>query len=193
MNQKEIDIPRPFQKGSRSDRAGESVWTEWRLVPNIISMGRIVLIVPIAVLYPLASEPSGALYWTVIVLLVVSYLSDYADGFIARRFDQKSRLGLILDPLADKLWTLVMICLLCLYRELPIWVGLSIVFRDISILIINVLIFKRTKRVMPSDDAGRTYMVFLGIMVIALTLHISEVLWLAYGLVVFALVTLGRY
>ena len=193
MNQKEIDIPRPFQKDSESNPHRKSVWTEWTLLPNIISMGRIVLIVPIAVLYPMASKPSGTLYWAMIALLVVSYLSDYADGFVARRFDQKSRLGLILDPLADKLWTLVMVCLLCLYRGLPVWVALVLIGRDISITFINVLIFKHTKQVMPSDDVGRMYMVVLGIMVIMMTLYLTEGILLAYGLVVYAAVTLGRY
>jgi len=163
---------------------------ELRLLPNLISIGRLLLIIPIALLYPLTSS---AAYWTVLVLLVVSYLSDYADGYLARRLKQQSRLGLILDPVADKIWTLAMVFLLCRFRELPVWIMLVVVGRDAGILAINIRLLRHNRVVMPSDDVGRIYLVLLGLMIIGTTLRLPAMRILAYGIVLLAVVTMFRY
>jgi len=160
------------------------------LLPNIISLARIALIIPIALLYP---DPSPTAYWVLLTLIALSYLSDYLDGLAARMLHQESKLGLILDPLADKIWTLAMIYLLVLFRDFPIWIALVIVGRDVYILILNFWMFYRKQRVLPSDEFGRKYMVILGLMIIGLTMHVSPCIWLAYGLVILAPVNLYRY
>ena len=71
----------------------ENVWT----IPNLLSFFRILLIPAFAVLFS-----KGQLVWAV-VMLALSGLSDFFDGKIARRFNQVSELGKILDPIADKL------------------------------------------------------------------------------------------
>ncbi len=169
------------------ERMMKDLW----LIPNLISIGRIIMIIPICILYPKTTSQTA--YWAVVGLLLLSYLSDYADGYIARKYDQKSRLGLILDPLADKLWTLAMLVMLVMFRDFPFGIAASIVMRDILILVINIRMYKRIKRVLPSDDVGRKYMVMLGLMIIGATLGFPSVVWLGYGLIVFAIVTLYRY
>ena len=69
----------------------------WKTVPNLLSALRIVMVPIMAVLFA-----KGHLLWAVFVL-ALSGLSDFFDGKIARRFNQISDLGKILDPLADKL------------------------------------------------------------------------------------------
>lgn len=70
-----------------------NVWT----VPNLLSFIRILIVPLFAVLFY-----KGQLIWAVVVL-AISGLSDFFDGKIARRFNQVSELGKILDPIADKL------------------------------------------------------------------------------------------
>ena len=161
-----------------------------RLLPNLISLSRLVLIIPILFLY---SNPSTSAFWIVFSLLVLSYLSDYADGYFARKLSQQSMLGLILDPLADKIWTAVLICLLCLHRELPIWIAAIIIMRDVGILIINSRIYLRHRFVMPSNEFGRTYMVLMGLMIIGLTVGFKQLIWLGYFLVALALISWFKY
>jgi len=126
-------------------------------------------------------------------LLALAYLSDYLDGSVARWLKQQSHLGLILDPLADKLWTLVMVILLAHYRGLPVWIGVVIIGRDVLILSMNAWLVRRTGKVMPSDEFGRKYMVALGLMIILLTIDVPFAIWLAYAIVAFAPVTAVRY
>ena len=80
-------------------------------IPNIITMFRITL-VPffISVLYSDLENKISIL----VTVILLSGTSDVLDGFIARKFDMKSKLGAVLDPLADKLMQLVI--LLCLHK-----------------------------------------------------------------------------
>jgi cardiolipin synthase (CMP-forming) len=71
---------------------------------------------------------------------VVAVISDGIDGFIARHFNQRSELGALLDPLADKLLLLSGIILLSLHREeylpqLPLWLTATVLSRDLLLLL----------------------------------------------------------
>ncbi len=163
---------------------------ELKMVPNLISLARILLIVPIILLF---DKQSGTAYAILIALLVISYVSDYIDGLLARRLEQQSKLGLILDPIADKLWTFVMIFLLMRFREFPHWIGYIIYGRDILILAINGWLLGKKIDLMPSSPTGRMYMVLVGIVIIGYTIRIQETIWLAYAVVVLAPISLHQY
>ncbi|MBQ3519749.1 MAG: CDP-alcohol phosphatidyltransferase family protein [Clostridia bacterium] len=81
------------QKHKKTGDLFDNVWT----IPNLLSALRIVMVPIIAVLFL-----KGEAVWAVVVL-ALSGLSDFFDGKIARRFNQISALGKILDPIADKL------------------------------------------------------------------------------------------
>jgi len=168
----------------------DEVLSQLKLIPNLISIARIVLIWPIAVFF---SSPSPSAYWILLSLISISYLSDYLDGFLARCLSQQSRLGLILDPVADKVWTIAMIFLLYCYRGLPVWIMIIIILRDIAILYINLRLYLRTGQVMSSDEFGRKYMLIMGLFIIGYTIRIPYIIWLVYFLVVIAGVTWISY
>ncbi len=160
------------------------------MLPNLISLGRIVLIAPIVVLYPNSHSETSLI---VLGLIIFSYLTDFLDGFLARKLGMQTRLGLILDPLADKLWTMVMIFLLVKYRDLEVWIGLTIVSRDVWILIINSWVLWRRMPILPSDELGRKYMVICGLMIIGMTMNLPGMIWLAYLLILLSPITLIVY
>ena len=74
----------------------KDLFSNWKTVPNLLSFLRILMVPVFAVLFM-----NGEYDWSVFVL-ALSGLSDFFDGKIARRFNQISSLGKILDPLADK-------------------------------------------------------------------------------------------
>ncbi|MBR6634840.1 MAG: CDP-alcohol phosphatidyltransferase family protein [Clostridia bacterium] len=82
--------------------------TGWKTIPNFISFFRILLIPVFGVLFH-----KGELVWALFVI-VVSGLTDFVDGKIARKFNQISELGKMLDPLADKLTQITLAILLFL-------------------------------------------------------------------------------
>lgn len=90
-------------------------------IPNILSMIRLALI-PIFLWTYLALDDHAL----TAALIVLSFVTDVADGFIARRFHQTSELGKALDPVADKLTQFAM--LLCLTGAFPVLIGPLVLF-----------------------------------------------------------------
>ncbi len=98
-------------------------------IPNLLSMFRIVLIIPMIVFF-LSKNYIGA-----VICIVISGLSDMFDGMIARRFNQISKLGKMLDPIADKLTLVaVIICIGILIPNLRLLV-IILAAKDILMLI----------------------------------------------------------
>ncbi len=97
-------------------------------LPNLISIVRLAL-VPYIILTLL--DERAALAFT---LFVAVGISDGVDGFIARKFNQKTELGAYLDPLADKALLISMFVVLGYLGALPIWLVIAVVTRDILIL-----------------------------------------------------------
>lgn len=97
-------------------------------VPNLITLLRLAL-VPVIGLQLLQGNDLAAL-----ALFALSALSDWVDGQIARRWNLRTRLGAIADPLADKLTMLTVALVLALQHTLPWWLALAIVSRDAVIV-----------------------------------------------------------
>jgi cardiolipin synthase (CMP-forming) len=95
---------------------------------NFITLGRL-LSVPVATWLVLSGDMKAA-FW----LFVAAGLSDAVDGFVAKRFDQRSELGALLDPLADKTLLVSMYVTLGIEGFLPNWLVILVVFRDLFIV-----------------------------------------------------------
>lgn len=88
-------------------------------IPNFMSLFRLLLIPVYVYIYLNAKQPSD--YWLAGGILIVSSLTDMLDGIIARKFNMISRLGKILDPIADKATQgILMICLSIYYSNMRI-------------------------------------------------------------------------
>ena len=74
-----------------------------------------------------------------LVVLVVSSLSDYLDGLIARRFNQITRLGQLLDPAADRLFIFAALIGLAARGVIPWWLFLVIVGREIMLVVLGII------------------------------------------------------
>ena len=98
-------------------------------IPNTLSLMRIILVTPflVAVIYR----------WFLLALLLfaIAGLSDFFDGYLARRLGQKSVLGSFLDPLGDKLLTTVAFISLSLQGLLPPWLAVIVVAKDLYVVL----------------------------------------------------------
>ena len=107
-------------------------------IPNLLTLLRMILIPVFAIL--LYYGYSG---WGLIVFLIAG-ISDGVDGFIARRFNQETELGTIIDPIADKLLMTTAFIILTLpnilqptrHLPVPFWVTASVIGRDVLIITI---------------------------------------------------------
>lgn len=156
-------------------------WT-WT-IPNILSLIRIALLPVFAVLY-LKSDAQPILLWWAGGVLVISGLTDLFDGAIARRFNQISEVGKLLDPLADKLTQVTVVaCLSTRFSEL-IWLVVLCVLKELAQAIGGVLLLRRGDTVRGSLWFGRvTTAVFYGSMA-AIVLFPEQPRWLIISLVV---------
>jgi cardiolipin synthase (CMP-forming) len=105
---------------------GDRVWT----VPNALSVLRLAG-VPLFLWLLLGPEEDG---WALLVF-VVSGITDWLDGKIARWFNQMSRFGAMLDPLADRLYTLAAMIAFVVRDIVPLWVVLLVIGRDLAVLV----------------------------------------------------------
>jgi cardiolipin synthase len=117
-----------------------------RHLPNLISAARIVLVGPIA--WALLQREFGLAIW----LFLIAGASDGLDGFLAKRFAWSSRLGGILDALADKL--LLVSTFVCLWwlGIFPWWLVLSVLARDL-VIVTGALVYNyRIEAVQPEPS-----------------------------------------
>jgi len=99
-----------------------------RDIPNVITALRFLLVPPVVILL-LQERFTAAL-----IVFGVAGLSDGLDGFLARRFDWRSRLGGIMDPLADKLLVVSSFVTLGWLGLIPAWLVLLVILRDLVII-----------------------------------------------------------
>jgi cardiolipin synthase len=97
-------------------------------LPNFLTLIRIVLIPFFLVL--LVSQ----LYFDALLVFILGGVTDALDGFIARRMNQKTSLGAILDPVADKLLLMSSFIMLGMMGGIPLWLVVLVVSRDTVIL-----------------------------------------------------------
>ncbi len=97
-------------------------------IPNAISFLRIVLVVPILLLVL-----DGSYSWALLIFVVAGF-SDGIDGYLAKRFDWHTRLGGLLDPVADKLLVNGLFITLAYLQLVPIWLAAIVILRDVIII-----------------------------------------------------------
>lgn len=114
------------QAASGGEVGLERIWT----APNLISMGRIVLL---GVFVWLLFGPDLR-YWATAVLMVVG-ITDFLDGYVARRYHQVTTLGKVLDPVADRLVLVTAVISIAAYGAVPWWLAVVVLARELVVSI----------------------------------------------------------
>ncbi|MBN1893926.1 CDP-alcohol phosphatidyltransferase family protein [bacterium] len=123
------------------------IWT----IPNLLSLLRLLLLVPMLVLLGRGQR------WAVFGLALLGIAFDLSDGFLARRLNQCSDLGRIMDPVIDKTVTLS-VCLFLVLSPLyafPVWFFLFLLFREAAVLVGGWTVMKGRKMILESNRAGK--------------------------------------
>ena len=97
-------------------------------VPNAITILRILLVPPFMI-YLLRGQYGGAL-----VIFTIAAISDFVDGYVARRFKQRTSIGAFMDPLADKLLAGTAFVLLAVQQIIPDWLAVIVISREFVIV-----------------------------------------------------------
>jgi cardiolipin synthase len=151
-----------------------------RDIPNLICVVRILLVPPIVVLM-LRGE-----FALVLALFALAGASDGLDGFLARRYDWGSRLGAILDPLADKLLMVCTYATLGWMGLLPLWLVVIVLGRDV-VIVAGALAYHRLCRgieMAPSriSKANTLFQILLVLLVMVAPLGLALPEWVMAGM-----------
>lgn len=132
------------------------IWT----ISSLLSLSRIILMVPAGYfLYtPMQFHREIAV---LIVLVAVS--TDALDGYFARKFDQISDLGKIIDPLADKIGVGIVVVMLTFFGDIPLWFTMIVLARDLIIFLAGLYIKTKTGIILPSTMPGKVAVSFLAL------------------------------
>lgn len=136
-------------------------------IPNVLSFFRLCLIPVIVWFYSIEHNYIRAGY-----ILILSGVTDMADGFIARHFHMISNLGKILDPIADKLTQGVM--LMCLVLRFPLMIVpfILLIGKEIYMSVSGILVIQRTGVVCGAEWHGKAATCFLyGMMILHVFWH----------------------
>lgn len=154
-------LPRKFGRF----RPDGNFWT----VPNVLSMGRVLLAVPVAWLILV----DGSLGW-IFALLAVMITSDWLDGRIARWSGKVSDWGKLLDPLADKIAGIAIVLVLTLRGMLPVWFLMALITRDLLILLGSGMLAHRKGRMEMSDWFGKVAVGAVAVTVLAALMRADD-------------------
>lgn len=148
----------------------DRIWT----IPNLMSLGRLALV---PVFLWLVLGPQADL--VAVAVLAISGISDWADGVIARRTGQISRLGQVLDPLVDRITIAATLIGLALRGIVPWWVVALLVARELLLLALLPALRRRGLPALPVHYLGKaaTFALFWGFPFVLI--GASEVGWQA--------------
>jgi cardiolipin synthase len=122
------------------------------LLPNLLAFLRIALLPLIFYFLVLDTRSSIIL---ALILIAVATATDFFDGYFARRLNQVTDLGKILDPLADKLGLATVVIFIIVYRGFPVWAALLLLLKDILTLIAAIVMVRRKGFILMSNVWGK--------------------------------------
>jgi CDP-diacylglycerol--glycerol-3-phosphate 3-phosphatidyltransferase len=170
----------------------------WNL-PNLLTLGRILLI-PVFIL--LFAEPTASRSLLAAIIFSIAALTDWLDGYLARRRGEVTTLGRLLDPIADKLLVVAGLVMLVQYQRVGVWVAIVMIAREIGITGIRA-IAAAEGIIVSAGDLGKTKVVLqiTGIIMLvlygALNIPFLDLLILGNGILymalLFSLVSGGKY
>lgn len=144
-------------------------------VSNVLSIIRFILIVPTAYYLWNDNIVNAGLFFT------LALITDFFDGYLARKWNQITELGKVIDPLADKTLLFVIVLILVIKGVVPIWFIILVALRDIAILI-GGLVFKNIADQVPASNfPGKIAFAFTGIVILTSLIGFNEFQF--YGLI----------
>lgn len=154
------------------------------MLANIITITRLLLIIPFGILL----YNKGIQNLVPACLFTFIIITDFLDGYVARKYKQVTKFGKLLDPFVDKLLIVVTTIILIIKNIIPIY-SLYIFIRDIIIWILALTIMKKKKIVLAADIYGKTKTV-LHFLAILFVLIIGKWNIISFDLLVLSFATL---
>ena len=153
---------------------------------NAISFSRIFLAIPLVLLFEDISVGETGKYWWAFSLIIIIVITDFLDGYVARKADEITNFGKLIDPVADKVCMMVVMIYLIITYQVPFLIFfITLVLRDTFLIIIGVYLMFSQEEVFQSNRSGKW---FMGITTLMMTFFLFQeplgipgyILWIFY-------------
>jgi len=146
-------------------------------IPNALSFFRLLLSIPaLYFLQNLNSDPLNRKL--MLIIIFIAYISDFLDGYIARKKACITEFGKIIDPLADKIFIIIIAIQLYLQNEIVSIYFWIIFLRDLIIFLGGFYVSKKIGKVLPSNMLGKITVLSIGIFLFLTILGVNKIFWL---------------
>ncbi|NLN48111.1 MAG: CDP-alcohol phosphatidyltransferase family protein [Clostridiales bacterium] len=146
-------------------------------VPNTLSLIRIAIISPYLyfyLFYPVYGESIA------LIIFIISGLTDLLDGYIARKYNQITKMGTVLDPLADKLMLVSVLTGFVMNNKINLWLLTLIICKELLIVLGSFILYNEKDEVIPANILGKITTVLFYIASTAIIIDLS----LGYSLMI---------
>jgi len=152
-------------------------FNEIATISNFISLLRMLLVFPTAYFLSKINEVDS--YRIVVILFFVgAFITDLLDGFIARKMNQITEVGKIIDPLADKIFVIMIVLQLFWMNEIPAIYFWIIILRDIIIFTGGIFVSRIIGKVLPSNLLGKITVASIAAYLLAVVGGAQNITWL---------------
>ncbi|MFA5833114.1 MAG: CDP-alcohol phosphatidyltransferase family protein [Bacteroidota bacterium] len=146
------------------------IWT----ISNMLSLSRIVLMIP-AIYYLMTPVKFHREIALLIILAAIA--TDALDGYVARIRNEISEFGKIIDPLADKISIGIVVVMLTIFGDIPLWFTLLVLVRDLIIFVAGLYIKFKAGIILPSLMSGKVAVSILAFTLVFPILQYPSLLW----------------
>ena len=157
-----------------------------------ITLVRVALIPAYMVLMYLSQGSANPYMWGALALFIIASVTDFVDGYIARKYNQVSDFGKFLDPLADKLLVIAAMAMFCEWGSFPAWALMVVLTREFAVSGLRMVAGPKGK-VIAAGKSGKfkTASSMIGLCVLMAFPTIGWLAWVVVGLIVFTTVYSG--
>ena len=142
-------------------------------IPNILTISRLFLTFPLIIFLEI-NKPNY-----VFALIILAGITDYFDGYFARKLNLKTKFGAIIDPLTDKIFLLIPLLWLCKIDLIPFWSLAIILFRELIISVLRTTM----KDGLPASQLGKYKTSFFFIALVIFFQPFSKDLLSIFGMI----------
>jgi len=150
---------------------------EFFYIPNLLSISRLFFVIPIVYLISL-NTPEGNIWLLIVALIGAS--TDILDGYLSRRMNLVTELGIILDPLADKIAMAAIFFALILYRNFPVPLLALLLYRDLLIILAGALVLKEEGKPMMANVWGKANTAIFAILALLFMMNAHTVVTIVF-------------
>ncbi|SVB53519.1 uncharacterized protein METZ01_LOCUS206373, partial [marine metagenome] len=139
---------------------------------NAISISRIFLAFPLVLIFEEISRGDSSKNWLAFGLIIIIVITDFLDGYVARKAEETTNFGKLIDPVADKICMMVVMIYLIITYQLPFLLFFIILaLRDTFLIIIGVYLMFSFDEVFQSNQSGKW---FMGMSALMMTLFLFQ-------------------